>query len=147
MQYTVSKSSIEGLFQSSGIFCQRSSFAKVVFSQRPSFVKCRLPSTVVFRKRSSYAKGRPLSKVRLSSKVVFHQIICRDSPKVVHFICRDSTYIVYFKLLFQLEFALPWMSIFFGLSSLLGPLYVNPNYPDVFSKLFTPGGGGNHHPP
>ena len=72
-------------------FRHRSSFVKgclpstVVFHQRSSSVKSCLPLTVVFRERSSYAKGRPPAKVRvrLSTKVFFHQIICRDSPNTV----------------------------------------------------------------
>merc|ERR1719431_149197 len=56
----------------------------VVFNQKSSYVKSRLPSGVVFRQRSSFVKGRLLLKVvihqrsssvkiRLPSKVVFHR--------------------------------------------------------------------------
>ena len=58
--------------------------SKVVFHQKSSCVKSRLPSGVIFRQRSSFVKGRLLLKVvfrqrsssvksRLPSKVVFHR--------------------------------------------------------------------------
>ena len=58
--------------------------SKVVFHQKSSCVKSRLPSGVIFRQRSSFVKGRLLLKVvfrqrssfvksHLPSKVVFHR--------------------------------------------------------------------------